>query len=210
MPTLHERALGAYLGFAAGDALGATVEFMTRREIETAYRRHETIVAGGSQRLATGQATVDTEMAMCAGRAILEARAWDVARVCEQFATWLRGKPVDVGIRRYMADGQRRADAQSACSSRIGACPSRMWSIPFKPCCTISFATDSFVSRVVETVNHGGDADTTRALAGIAGGRGLRGAGHPAAMAVPPRPGVSAEIRCQVAARLKPASHLWR
>jgi len=88
MPTLHERALGAYLGFAAGDALGATVEFMTRREIETAYRTHETIVGGGWLRLAPGQVTDDTEMAMCVGRAVLEAKTRDVARVCEQFATW--------------------------------------------------------------------------------------------------------------------------
>ncbi len=111
MPGLHERALGAYLGFAAGDALGATVEFMTSGEIRNAYGRHETITGGGWLRLAPGQVTDDTEMALCLGRAILEAETWDVGRVCEQFAAWLRGKPVDVGntcrrgIRRYMADG---------------------------------------------------------------------------------------------------------
>src|SRR3954468_13515642 len=110
-PSLHERALGAYLGFAVGDALGATVEFMIRREIETTYQRHETIVGGGWLRLAPGQVTDDTEMTMCLGRAILEGETWDVARVCEQFATWLRGHPVDVGntcrrgIRRYISDG---------------------------------------------------------------------------------------------------------
>ena len=32
-PTLEDRALGAYLGLGLGDALGATVEFMTPREI---------------------------------------------------------------------------------------------------------------------------------------------------------------------------------
>ena len=33
---VHDRAMGAYLGLAIGDALGATVEFMTRREIKAA------------------------------------------------------------------------------------------------------------------------------------------------------------------------------
>src|SRR3954471_21453828 len=97
MPSLHERALGAYLGFAVGDALGALIEFMTRREIETAYGRHETIMGGGWLRLAPGQVTDDTEMTMCLGRAILEGETWDVVRACEHFATWLRGNPVDVG-----------------------------------------------------------------------------------------------------------------
>jgi ADP-ribosylglycohydrolase len=32
-PKIKDRALGAYLGLACGDALGATVEFMTKSEI---------------------------------------------------------------------------------------------------------------------------------------------------------------------------------
>jgi len=111
MPDLYDRALGAYLGLAVGDALGATVEFMTQREIALTYRRHVTIIGGGWLRLAPGSVTDDTEMALCIGRAILEVQAWDVVRVCEQFANWLKRGPVDVGhtcrrgIRRYMLDG---------------------------------------------------------------------------------------------------------
>ncbi len=37
--TLHDRALGAFLGFAIGDALGATVEFMTPGRDRDALRR---------------------------------------------------------------------------------------------------------------------------------------------------------------------------
>ena len=40
MTDLHDRALGAYLGLAIGDALGATVEFMRPREIEAQYGVH--------------------------------------------------------------------------------------------------------------------------------------------------------------------------
>ncbi|MCK7499377.1 MAG: ADP-ribosylglycohydrolase family protein [Comamonadaceae bacterium] len=47
LPTVLDRALGAYLGFAIGDALGATVEFMTPREIVHRWGVHRRIVGGG-------------------------------------------------------------------------------------------------------------------------------------------------------------------
>jgi ADP-ribosyl-[dinitrogen reductase] hydrolase len=52
---LHDRALGAYLGFAIGDALGATVEFMRPREIALQYGVHRDIIGGGWLKLASGQ-----------------------------------------------------------------------------------------------------------------------------------------------------------
>ncbi|MFZ1893088.1 MAG: ADP-ribosylglycohydrolase family protein, partial [Rhodoplanes sp.] len=57
--TLHDRALGAYLGFAIGDALGATVEFMTKGEIAARYGVHDRIVGGGWLKLAPGKVTDD-------------------------------------------------------------------------------------------------------------------------------------------------------
>ena len=44
---MHRLALGAYLGLAVGDALGATVEFMTPREIEAAWGMHRNMRGGG-------------------------------------------------------------------------------------------------------------------------------------------------------------------
>lgn len=108
---LYDRALGAYLGFAVGDALGATVEFMTRGEIADRYGVHCRMIGGGWLRLRPGQVTDDTEMSLCVGRAILQAGAWDLRAVCDQFAEWMRGVPIDVGntcrrgIRRYILDG---------------------------------------------------------------------------------------------------------
>ena len=61
---LLDRALGAYLGLAIGDALGATVEFMTRREIEARYGEHNRIVGGGWLALKPGQVTDDTAMSL--------------------------------------------------------------------------------------------------------------------------------------------------
>ncbi len=105
------RALGAYLGFAVGDALGATVEFLTPAEIGMKYGLHCRIIGGGWLDLKAGQVTDDTEMSLAVGRAILAAGGWDVRAVCEAFAAWLKGVPADVGntcrrgIRRYIVDG---------------------------------------------------------------------------------------------------------
>ena len=109
-PDLHSRALGAYLGLAVGDALGAPVEFLTAREI--AQRgTHREMTGGGWLRLKPGQVTDDTEMSLCLGRAWLEAGGWDARCAAEHLAAWLKRHPIDVGntcrrgIRRYMLEG---------------------------------------------------------------------------------------------------------
>lgn len=109
--TLHDRALGAYLGFAIGDALGATVEFMTAAEIAGEYKVHRNIVGGGWLRLKPGQVTDDTQMCLALGDAILATGGWDLRTVADAFVTWMRSRPPDIGntcrrgIRRYMLDG---------------------------------------------------------------------------------------------------------
>ncbi|MDD3327589.1 MAG: ADP-ribosyl-[dinitrogen reductase] hydrolase [Zoogloea sp.] len=115
--SLLDRALGAYLGLAIGDALGATVEFMTPREIAAKHGVHRHMSGGGWLKLAPGQVTDDTTMSLALGKAILEANGWCMRAVAEAFVAWLRGKPVDCGntcrrgIRRYMADGSHAGPA---------------------------------------------------------------------------------------------------
>ncbi len=110
-PDLLDRALGAYLGFAVGDALGATVEFMTPREIAAQYGVHNRIIGGGWLKLSPGTVTDDTTMALALGDAIVSQPSWNLQAVAESFVAWLRGGPVDCGntcrrgIRRYMGDG---------------------------------------------------------------------------------------------------------
>jgi ADP-ribosyl-[dinitrogen reductase] hydrolase len=142
---IHRCALGAYLGLAAGDALGATVEFMTPREIEATYGLHRNIRGGGWLRLEAGQVTDDTGMSLALGRAIIgpggfadgtEARAarqarrdcgFDAHRAADAFAAWLKSKPVDCGntcrrgIRRYMLDGSLEAPPNDGDAGN-GAC----------------------------------------------------------------------------------------
>jgi ADP-ribosyl-[dinitrogen reductase] hydrolase len=116
LPTLLDRALGAYLGLAIGDALGATVEFMTPREIAANIGVHDTITGGGWLRLKPGQVTDDTTMSLALGDAIVARRGWDLREVAERYVDWMRAMPVDCGhtcrrgIRRYLTDGSLQAE----------------------------------------------------------------------------------------------------
>ncbi len=94
---LVSRAQGAYLGLAVGDALGATVEFMTPREIQSQYGEHKDITGGGWLKLKPGQVTDDTEMSLALGDAIVNAGGVNALSICQAFDDWLRTKPVDVG-----------------------------------------------------------------------------------------------------------------
>jgi len=112
--SLTSRAVGAYLGLAVGDALGATLEFLTPREILHQYGEHREITGGGWLRLPKGQVTDDTEMTLALGRSILEAGKVDPQSVAEAFSAWMCAKPVDIGntVRRGIALYRRTGATQ--------------------------------------------------------------------------------------------------
>ncbi|MCE1194058.1 MAG: ADP-ribosyl-[dinitrogen reductase] hydrolase [Acidovorax sp.] len=118
-----DKALGAYLGLAIGDALGATVEFMRPREILLHYGTHRDIVGGGWLKLARGQVTDDTTMSLALGDALLQGGASGITalrdgqdntlvrHIGDAYLAWWRAGPVDCGntcrrgILRYLHDG---------------------------------------------------------------------------------------------------------
>ena len=108
---LHDRALGAFLGFAVGDALGATVEFMTTGEIQQRYGMHRDMIGGGWLKLKPGQVTDDTQMSLALGQSIVDSGGWNATAAADAFVAWLKSKPIDVGntcrrgIQRYMMEG---------------------------------------------------------------------------------------------------------
>lgn len=108
---IRSRARAAFIGLAVGDSLGAPVEFMTTGEIKAKYGVLREIVGGGWLRLKAGQVTDDTEMSLCVARAIATSSGWSLQKVAEEFAAWLKTKPVDVGdtcrrgIRNFMLKG---------------------------------------------------------------------------------------------------------
>ena len=96
-PELLDRALGSFLGLAVGDALGATVEFMTAREIAAQYQIHKEITGGGWLQLRPGGVTDDTEMALALGSAVIGSGGWNLRAIADAFVAWMRRGPVDIG-----------------------------------------------------------------------------------------------------------------
>lgn len=93
-----ERANAAMLGVALGDALGATLEFMTPAEIRAQHGVHREITGGGWLRVKPGQITDDTGMMLALSDAIHARNGKIEALACAQaFDAWMRAKPVDIG-----------------------------------------------------------------------------------------------------------------
>ncbi len=178
--TLKDRALGAYLGLAVGDSLGATTEFMTPREIQQQYGTHDSICGGGWLRLKAGEVTDDTEMSLALGDAIIAKGGVEATAAAEAFSNWMRGKPVDIGntVRRgiihFRATGES-AVAVNEYDAGNGAC---MRSLPIALfCCYAPEEEMCRVSRLQAHTTHNNpvsDAGTETVLRMLA--RLLKGA----------------------------------
>ncbi|MGE0441445.1 MAG: ADP-ribosylglycohydrolase family protein [Gemmatimonadales bacterium] len=82
-----DRLLGALIGLAVGDALGTTVEFRA----PGTFPPVTTITGGGPFRLAPGQWTDDTSMALCLADSLIECGGFDPADQMERYWRWYRG-----------------------------------------------------------------------------------------------------------------------
>jgi ADP-ribosyl-[dinitrogen reductase] hydrolase len=111
------RAKGALLGLAVGDAIGTTVEFMTRGS----FAPVTDMVGGGPFNLQPGQWTDDTSMALCLGASLLE-HGFDLNDQIDRYLQWhdegymsSTGTCFDIGmatsaaLERYRATGESRA-----------------------------------------------------------------------------------------------------
>ncbi len=91
-----DRARGALLGLAVGDALGAALEWLHPNQIRQRY--------GGELRdlvqstlWARGEWTDDTAMALELARSIVECGEYDEDDVFARYALWARSGPKDIG-----------------------------------------------------------------------------------------------------------------
>ena len=101
--TSHEargRALGAVVGLAVGDALGAPVEFKARDSFPLVTE----MMAGGYFRLPAGAWTDDTAMALCLAESLNHAPDFDAQDLLNRFLRWMdahentsTGKCIGVG-----------------------------------------------------------------------------------------------------------------
>ncbi len=83
---IHDRALGAFLGLAVGDAVGTTLEFCSR----DTQPRLEDMVGGGPFDLPAGAWTDDTAMALALADSLAESKTLDCRDLMDRFVKWWR------------------------------------------------------------------------------------------------------------------------
>lgn len=82
-----EKFSGILMGLAVGDALGTTLEFGPRRALDDL---HTEMTGGGVFRLAAGEWTDDTAMAVALGASLLEEGEFRPLRVLHEWSEWYR------------------------------------------------------------------------------------------------------------------------
>lgn len=97
---------GALYGFAIGDAMGATTEFMNKEQIVKTFWKVEDIIGGGWLKLKAGEVTDDTQMMLCVAKAIMDNYKDDnyekektLNSICANFIKWYKSEPKDIGNR---------------------------------------------------------------------------------------------------------------
>ncbi|MCI7457459.1 ADP-ribosylglycohydrolase family protein [Actinomyces urogenitalis] len=80
----RDRLVGALLGLAVGDALGAPMEFAPRDTLPAVTGMR----GGGRFGLEAGQWTDDTSMALCLARSLIETGTFDLRDQAERFLRW--------------------------------------------------------------------------------------------------------------------------
>lgn len=111
----RDRARGALLGLAAGDAVGTTVEFKPRGSFEPVTD----MLGGGPFHLEPGQWTDDTSMALCLAESLIDRRGHDPADQMRRYVRWMNegyfsatGECFDIGnttreqLRRFERTGE--------------------------------------------------------------------------------------------------------
>ncbi len=105
-----DRAVGALLGLAVGDALGTTYEFATleqRDYPELATGPAIDVVGKGPFGLEAGQVTDDTQLAICLARSLVERGGFDPADIAQRYIAWSE-HAFDVGYQTISAISRLR------------------------------------------------------------------------------------------------------
>lgn len=95
---------GAVYGFAIGDAMGATTEFMSEKQIKQKFGKVTDIIGGGWLNLKAGEVTDDTQMTMCVMNALMrtlnkhDPMGYMFMMECrKEFIKWYESGPKDIG-----------------------------------------------------------------------------------------------------------------
>jgi ADP-ribosyl-[dinitrogen reductase] hydrolase len=91
-----DRIAGCFVGLAAGDALGAPLEFLSRRQVRKHYPEGLRDMIDSSL-WKKGEYTDDTQMALLIAESLLQTKGFLASDLAQRFQTWARTAK-DVGI----------------------------------------------------------------------------------------------------------------
>eukprot|EP00927_Polykrikos_kofoidii_P063069 TRINITY_DN57878_c0_g1_i1.p1 TRINITY_DN57878_c0_g1~~TRINITY_DN57878_c0_g1_i1.p1 ORF type:complete len:577 (+),score=109.58 TRINITY_DN57878_c0_g1_i1:110-1840(+) len=140
-------ALGALLGAAVGDALGAPLEGLDRmpltaKEVDKAME----MCGGGAKQVAAGQVTDDTELMLCLADSLAAngaSKTFPSDTVARSYGEWAMSRPFDIGVATRNAFGRmssasdmaRRAmcnNADSDTNGTLSRCtPLAVWGVAY-------------------------------------------------------------------------------
>jgi len=125
----QDRYRGALIGLACGDAIGTSVEFMSRGT----FPELVDMVGGGPFDLKPGQWTDDTSMALCLAHSLLHCQGFDPVDQMHRYCNWYNygymsstGECFDIGnttamaLRRYLENKNPFAGSTDAASAGNG------------------------------------------------------------------------------------------
>ena len=117
---LIDRYRGALMGLATGDAVGVSLEF----RMPGSFKPISDMVGGGTYRLAPGQWTDDTSMALCLAESLVEKNGFDPVDQLERYLRWWKeghlsstGECFDIGNTTRMALMQYERERTPYCGS---------------------------------------------------------------------------------------------
>lgn len=119
MIEVESRVSGGLLGVAAGDALGATVEFMSPSEISSRFGVHREILGGGAFNWQPGEGTDDTDLTWAVLAAYLDG-SYTLRRAADNMLEWFDSNPRDIGGATSQALGRLERNGDPRKSGNTG------------------------------------------------------------------------------------------
>jgi ADP-ribosyl-[dinitrogen reductase] hydrolase len=95
MDPIQDYYRGALVGAAVGEALGATVDDLSRAEVKSRFGVHREVVGGGRLNLEPGEVGIDTGLALAVAQSLIEKPEVDLRDIAKRMVDFFAAQPED-------------------------------------------------------------------------------------------------------------------